>query len=396
MFLNCLPRNLDMELVKFILRNTMRHRLRTLLTVFGMAVAILAFCLLRTVVDAWYAGVSAASPNRLITRNATSLMFPLPLSYRDKIMHVEGVNQVAYANWFGGVYIDARHFFPRMAVGPGSFLDLFPEFVVPSDQLRSFRHRKNGCIVGRKLVKEYGWKIGEIIPITGNIYPGDWQFVIVGIYKGARKTTDETQLLFRWDYLDEVMKQTMPRRAGQVGWYIVQIKDPKNAAAISQKIDGLFKNSLAETITETEKAFQMGFVAMTEAIVVAVRIVSFVVIAVILVVLANTMVMTARERTAEYAVLKTLGFGNRFLSTLIAGESVAISLAGGVLGTAFAFPVADVFSKQIGPLLPVFEIHWQTVATGFGISLGIGLLAALFPAWRAVHVRIAEALSHLG
>jgi putative ABC transport system permease protein len=331
-----------------------------------------------------------------VTRNATSLIFPLPLSYRDKIMHIQGVSNVSYANWFAGVYIDSRHFFPRMAIGPESFFDLFPEFIVPPNQLKSFWRQRNACIVGRKLIEEYGWKLGDPITITGNIYPGEWRFVVTGIYRGATKTTDETQFLFRWDYLDEVMKQSLPRRAGQVGWYIVQISEPARAAAISQSIDGMFKNSLAETLTETEKAFQMGFVAMTEAIVVAIRIVSFVVIGVILIVLANTMVMSARERMAEYAVLKTLGFGNGFLSILIAGESVAISVIGGILGMVGSFPVAEVFSKKIGPLLPVFEIHWQTLAMSFGISCGVGLLAALFPASRAMRVRIVEALSHVG
>ena len=168
------------------------------------------------------------------------------------------------------------------------------------------------------------------------------------------------------------------------------------AAHIAQTIDALFKNSWAETLTETEKAFQMGFVAMTDAIVMAVRIVSFVVIAVILLVLANTMTMTARERMSEYAVLKTLGFGNRFLFFLISGESVTIALLGGVLGMALAFPVAHVFAEEMSTLLPVFHIHWQTLLLATALCLGIGLLAAAFPTWRAARIRIASALSHVG
>jgi putative ABC transport system permease protein len=383
-------------MLKLILRNTLRQRLRTMLTVLGMAVAILAFCLLRTVVEAWYAGVSASSPNRLVSRNAISLIFTLPISYRQKILQVPGVAQVAYANWFGGVYIDERHFFPRMAVGPDNFFDLFPEFVIPSDQLKAFWHQRNACIVGRKLVEAHGWKIGDIIPLTGNIYPGDWRFVLRGVYRGAAKTTDETQFLFRWDYLDETVKQKLPLESGQVGWYIVQIKSPSQAGSVSHAIDSLFKNSMAETLTETEKAFQMGFVSMTEAIVVAVRIVSFVVIGVILVILANTMAMTARERMGEYAILKTLGFGNRFLFLLISGESVAIAILGGILGMALSFPIATVFSREIGPILPVFHIQWKTIVIAGGLSCIIGFLAAIFPAWRAMKVRVAEALSHIG
>lgn len=385
-----------MELLKLILRNALRQRLRTTLTVTGMAVAILAFCLLRTVVDAWYAGVSAASPNRLVTRNAISLLFPLPFSYGQKIAGVSGVSRVGYANWFGGIYIDDHHFFPRMAVGHENFFDLFPEFIVSRDQLKAFRYQRNGCIVGRKLVEQYGWKIGDTITMTGNIYPGEWRFVVRGIYRGASKTTDETQFFFRWDYLDETVKKLMPSASGKVGWYIVQIRNPSQAGEISRAIDELFKNSWAETLTETEKAFQMGFVTMTEAIVVAIRIVSFVVIGVILIVLANTMAMSARERTPEYATLKTLGFGNAFLTTLIAGESVAIAMVGGLLGLALSFPTANVFSKQMGSFLPVFRIQSGTIAASLAISLLIGLLSALFPAWRARHVRVAEALGHIG
>ncbi|MCE5241984.1 MAG: ABC transporter permease [Desulfobacteraceae bacterium] len=385
-----------MELFKLIVRNTFRQRLRTGLTVVGMAVAILAFCLLRTLVDAWYAGASAASPNRLVTRNAASLIFTMPISYRDKILQVPGVEEVVYANWFAGIYIDEKHFFPRMAVGPRTFFELYPEFVIPPDRLEAFWNRRNSCIAGRKLAEKYRWKIGDTIPITGNIYPGEWRFVLQGIYTGATRRTDETQFFFRWDYLDEMVKKSMPPIAGQVGWYIVGVRNPAQSATVSQAVDKLFANSPAETLTETEKAFQLGFVAMTEAIVVAIRVVSFVVIGVILVILANTMAMTSRERMPEYATLKTLGFGNRFLAALIAGESVSISILGGTLGIVLTFPIARIFAREMAMLLPIFHVGWQTILMGIGISLSIGLLSAVFPAWRAMRAGIAEALGHVG
>jgi putative ABC transport system permease protein len=385
-----------MELIKLILRNAIRHRLRTCLTVIGMAVAILAFCLLRTVVEAWYLGVAAAAPDRLVTRNAVSLIFPLPIAYRQKILQVPSVRKVAYGNWFGGVYIDERNFFPRMAIGPEYFFDLYPEFVIAPEQLKAFWRQRNGAIAGRKIVEKYRWRLGDTITMTGNIYPGEWQFVLTGVYTGATKSIDETQFFFQWDYLNEKVKQTTLQRADRVGWYVVQIADPYQAGPISLAIDAMFKSSLAETLTETEKAFQMSFVAMTEAIVIAVRVVSFVVIGVILLILANTMAMSARERMAEYAVLKTLGFGNRFLSVLIAGESVTIALIGGSLGIAMAFPVAMVFSANLGALLPVFHISNNTLFFGFAISWAIGLMAALFPTWRATHVHIVDALRHIG
>jgi len=385
-----------MEILRLIYRNTLRQRLRTVLTIMGMAVATLAFCLLHTLVNAWYAGVAMASPNRLVTRNAVSLIMPLPLSYRQKILQVPGVRDVVYARWFGGVYVDEKQFFPRIAVGPSNYFDLFPEFVIPPDQMRMFLTQRNSCIAGRKIADKYGWKLGDTIPLTGNIYPGDWQFVLRGVYRGATTATDETVFLFRWDYLDEAVRKATPLRSGNVGWYIIQVNDPVQAAAVSEAVDSLFKNSLAETLTETEKAFQLGFVAMTEAIVVAIRLVSFVVIGVILVVLANTMAMTARERMPEYATLKTLGFGNRFLAALIAGESVVIASIGGSLGMVLSFPFAEVFSRQLSTLLPIFHLEWTTLLMSFSLSLGIGVISALLPVWRATRVRIAEALGHIG
>lgn len=366
------------------------------MTISGMAVAILAFSMLNTIIEAWYAGVSAASPNRLVTRNAVSLMFPLPLSYRTRILQVPGVQQAVYANWFAGVYIDERHFFPRIAVGPESYFDLFPEFIIPSDQLKAFWSQRNACLAGRKLIDQYGWKIGDTITITGNIYPGEWRFVLRGIYRGANKNTDETGFFFNWNYLDETLKKASSNRAGRVGWYIVQIQNPSESGTISQAVDGLFKNSWAETLTETEKAFQAGFVAMTQAIVVAIQVVSYVVIGVILVILANTMAMTSRERMPEYATLKTMGFGNRHLWLLIAGESLFISMLGGALGIALSFPAASIFESKLSNLLPIFTIHSRTLVLCALVSFAIGIISAVLPILRAGRVRIAEALRHVG
>ena len=335
-----------MQFLKLVLRNTFRQRLRTFLTIFGMAVAILAFCLLNTIIETWYLGVNSASPNRLVSRNAVSLIFTLPLSYRSKIIQVPGVNQAAYANWFAGIYIDERHFFPRMAVSSENFFSLFPELVISPDELKAFRSQRNACIAGRKLVEQYGWKLGDTITLTGNIYPGEWRFVLRGIYRGATKTIDEAQFFFNWNYLDETLKKTSPTRAGQVGWYVIQILDPTAAGQISQSIDALFKNSWAETLTETEKAFQAGFLAMTEAIVVAIRVVSYVVIGVILVILANTMAMTSRERTPEYAILKTMGFGNGISGCLFRENPYLFPRWAGLWGFSFLFRLQRCFRAK--------------------------------------------------
>lgn len=385
-----------MFLLKLLSRNAFRHRLRTLLTILGITVAILAFGLLQTVVSAWYAGVNASSATRLITRNAVSLVFSLPISYQERIRRIEGVSSVSYANWFGGVYITEKNFFPSFAIEPQSYLALYPEFVLPSDQKRAFLADRKGCVVGRKLADRFGWKIGDNIPLKGTIFPGNWEFVIRGIYTGAENSTDESQFFFHWAYLNETLKKTIARRADQTGIYLIELKNPQSAAEVSLAVDAVFKNSLAETLTETEKAFQLSFVAMTEAIVVAIRIVSFVVIIIIMVVVANTMAMTARERIGEYAIFKALGFHGYHVAGLVFGESLFISATGGCIGILLTFPVARKFGEVMGQYFPIFQVEKSTLYMDLLFCLIVGVVAGLFPAWRAVNIKIADGLRRVG
>jgi len=385
-----------MYYLKLILRNALRHRLRTALTTLGIVIAVLAFGLLRTVVDAWYAGAEAAAATRLVTRNAISLVFPLPLTYGDRIRRVDGVRTVSFANWFGGVYISERNFFPQFAVDARSYFKLYPEYVIAPQQMKEFLHDRKAAIVGRKLADTYGWKLGDAIPLRGTIYPGTWTFILRGIYEGRDPGTDAAQFFLRWDYLNDTVTVTQPRRANLVGIFLVDIDDADRAAQVSADIDRTFRNSLAETLTETERAFQLGFVSMSEAIVMAIRIVSFMVILIIMAVMANTMAMSARERLAEYATLKALGFGPAFVRTLVFGESLAIALVGGALGCLLTFPAAAAFAAQMGTLFPVFRVSSETVVMQLAAALGLGVVAALVPAIRASRVRIAEGLRAIG
>jgi putative ABC transport system permease protein len=383
-------------MIKLTWRNTIRHPLRAALTILGMAVAVLAFALLRTVVAAWYSGVNAASPARLVTRNAISLIFPLPIAYLPKIQAVPGIVGVAYGNWFGGIYIDERHFFPQFAVDVRRYFPLYPEYVMPEDQKLAFIQDRRGAAVGRSLATRYRWKLGDPIVLKGTIYPGEWQFVIRAIYDGAEPTTDESRLFFHWDYLNETLKKQGSSRADNVGWYLIKVARPDLAPQVAAQVDALFKNSLAETLTETEQAFALGFVSMTEAILLAIRVVSWVVIGVILVVLANTMAMSARERQWEYAVLKTMGFKGRHLAVLIFGESLLLALAGGLLGEILTFPAVHFFKSQLGQYFRVFPLTRATLALGLAVALLVGLLAALLPSVRAARLSIAAALRKVG
>jgi putative ABC transport system permease protein len=385
-----------MFLLKLIIRNAFRHRLRAFLTIIGVAIAILAFGLLRTLVSLWYLGVESSSSTRLITRSSISLVFSLPISYQERIRQIQGVTKVSTMNWFGGIYISEKNFFPNFAVEPKSFLELYPEFLLPEEMKKAFFADRRGAVAGRKLAAKHGWKVGDTIVLKGTIFPGDWEFVLRGIYQGAQKSTDETQFFFHWDYLNETMRKTVPRRADQVGIYVVGVAKPELAPEVAQAIDATFKNSLAETMTETEKAFQLSFVAMTEAIMIAIQIVSYVVIVIIMVVAANTMAMTARERMAEYATMKVLGFKWYHIGGIVCGESLFIAVIGGIAGIAGIFPIAGWMERELSQFFPVFRISTTTIVLQFVAAVIVGIAAAIFPTWRGATIRIADGLRRIG
>ena len=366
------------------------------MTLLGVAIAMLAFGILRTLVGAWYIGVESSSANRLVTRNKISLIYPLPLAYKNKLFQISGVNGIGYGNWYGGIYRDKKNFFPQFAISGIDYLNLYPEFLLGIEEKKAFEKERQAAIVGQATAKRFGWKIGDTIPLQGTIYPGNVEFVLKGIYKGSQKNTDETAFFFHYDYLNEKLKKDSPAQADKVGYFMVRIKDPDQAPMIAEEIDSLFANSLAETLTETEKAFQMGFVAMTDAILTVVQVISIVVIGIILIVLANTMSMTARERSSEYAVLKTLGFGPGFIFFLICGESLVLALVGGVLGAIMTFPGGMLFQAELKSFLPVFDITVETLLLIMVISCALGFFAAIPPAIRSSRISIGEGLRHLG
>ena len=381
-----------MTIVGLIARNSRRHMLRTSLTIVGLAIAVMAFAVIRTTIDAWYAGAAAASPNRLIVRNAISLVFSLPLAYKEKIAKIDGVTAVSYSQWFGGTYIDESNFFVQFAVDPNTWFNLYPEYIIPDSEMADFQSQRNAVIVGRLLADRFGWKLGDAVRLTGTIYPGDWDFVIRGIYTGAKENTDESQWFFRWDYLDERMKQEMPGRAGQVGDFVIEIANPADAAGISEEVDSTFDNSLAETLTETEESFQLSFVSMASSIITGLRIISFLVIGIILLVLANTMAMTARERISEYALMKTLGFRAFHIIGLIGGESLFIATLGGIAGIALTFPIAALIHAALTNIFPLFSVDPINLIMGGVASLAVGLLAAIFPTLKAIRTSIVDGL----
>lgn len=357
----------------------------------------MAFALLRTVVAAWHAGVEASAPNRLITRHAVSFIFPLPYAYRDRIAQVPGVERVTFAMWFSGIYIDKDQFFARLAVDTDSFFEVYPEFIVPPEELESFKRQRNACVIGIDIVRRYNLKLGDVMLLEGDVFPGQWEFVVRGIYWPRDQTTDPSMMLFHWQYLDERVRRETPDRAGEVGWYVSRIADPGDSAPISETIDRLFANSRAETKTETERAFQQNFLASAGAVITAMDIMSFVIIGILLLVLGNTMIMSARERTHEYAVLKALGFSMRHILTLIAGESLILSILGSGLGLLITLPAVKAFQAALPKgWFPVFYLNPETVLLACLAGLMVGACASLIPLARIFSTRIVEGLRHTG
>jgi putative ABC transport system permease protein len=383
--------------LKLVLRNAFRARLRSGLTVLGLVIALVAFGLLQTVVKSWYAGADMASGTRLITRNSISLVFSLPGYYRDRIRSIEGVKSVAVSNWFGGIWRDERSFFAQFAVDVPNFFAMYPEFRFKPDEWADLVRDRRGAAIGRQLADLYGFKVGDRLPIRGTIYSGNWEFNVRAIYEGRDQGTITRQMYFHYDYLNEYLKQRSPRNADRAGVFVVEVDDSGRAAEIARTIDNEFANSLAETLTETEKAFQLSFIAMIETIIQVISGVSFIVILIILAVAANTMAMTARERIGEYATLKALGFGPPFVARLVLAESVMLGVIGALLAIAATGPVARGFFESVGKqVFAVFEVApitylWQALA-----GLAVGLLAALVPMVRSARIGIVDGLRHVG
>jgi putative ABC transport system permease protein len=367
-----------------------RKKIRTIFTLLSVFVAFLLFGLLMTIRGAFSFGVDIAGIDRLVLIHKISLIMPLPVSYLERLKAMEGVTMATHNTWFGGVYQDPSNFFAQIAVEPEPFMKLYPEYVLPPDQMKAWLDDRQGVIVGADLAKRFGWKIGDRIPIQGTIWlpkQGEtWEFNVAGIYDGEQGI-DKTQFFFRYDYLDE----NRARGEGAVGWYIVKIADPSQAQQMGAKFDAMFANSSAETKTTTEKGFVEGFakqVGDIGAIMVAILVA---VLFTMLLVAANTMAQSVRERTSEMGVLKTLGFSNASILALILGESVLIAVLGGSLGLGLSWLIVQQGDPTNG-MLPIFVLPARDVAVGAAMIVVLGLIAGALPAFTAMNLKITDAL----
>jgi len=373
--------------VRIVVANLLRKKVRALLTVGSFAVALFLFGVLATIRTSFGGGVEVAGADRLAVINKTSLIMPLPISYRDRILAVPGVADVTYSTWFGGVYQDEKNFFPQFAVDADTWFRSYPEFVVPPEQLKAFRADRQGCVVGRGLAKRFGWRIGDRIPLRGTIWTGTWEFNLRGIYDGKRAEDDVNQFWFRYDYLEE--RRTFFK--GLVGWYVVRVANPDEATKIVEEIDARFADSPYETSTQTERAFAAGFVKQMGNIEFLILSIGGVVFFTLLLVTGNTMAIAVRERTGELAVLKTLGYSDRAVLALVLAESATFAGVGGGIGLALAKGFTMGGDPTHG-MLGNFYLSSGTLAFGFALAIVVGLAAGLPPALAAMRLDIVEAL----
>jgi putative ABC transport system permease protein len=370
--------------------NLFRKKTRTVLTVGSFAVALFLFGILAVVDGAFQQGVDVAGVDRLVVLNRVSIIQPLPLAYRDRLARIAGVAHVTFANWFGGVYQDERNFFPQFAIDREGYRQMYPEFIVPDDQWQAFLGDKEGAIVGEALAERFNWKIGDRIPIKGAIFVGNWEFNIRGIYRGRRVQDDTTQFWFRWDYLDE--RKTFSK--GLVGWYVVRIANPDDAVRLVKAIDAQFANSPYETKTDTEKAFAASFVKQMGNIQLLIMSIGSVVFFTLLLVTGNTMAIAVRERTRELAVLKAVGFTDRFILALVIAETILISVIGGGIGLGLA-KLFSLRGDPTGGLLPFFYLPPDSIVIGLVLALAVGLAAGILPALSASRLRVVDALRRI-
>jgi putative ABC transport system permease protein len=375
--------------------NLKRKKLRTLLTLLSILVAFVLFGFLSAIKQALAGGVTLAGQNRLWVRHKVSIIQSLPEFYKARIERIPGVASATHQTWFGGSYQDAKNFFPQMPVVPEEFLETYPEFLLLPEEKEAWFKTRTGAIVGRKTADRFHWKVGDKIPILSSIFAKKdgsrlWEFDIVGIYDGADKNTDTTQLFFHYDYFDEARMWNK----GQVGWYIVRVKDPAEAAEVAKRIDDEFENSDAETKAEPEGAFLQGWAKQIGDITLITATILSAVFFTILLVAGNTMAQSVRERTGELGVLKAIGFTNAQVLSQVLGESCVLAMLGGGLGLGLSWAMIA-RGDPTGGMLPLFFFPPRDVVLGVALSVALGLVAGIFPALQAMRLRVADALRRM-
>lgn len=379
-----------MTLAGLVRANLARNKTRTALTVASVVVAFFLFGLLRSVITSLDASADLGSEARLVVSSASGITFVLPEAYANRLSGFDGVSSVTWSNWFGGYYQNPQDFFAQFAVEADTWLPMYPEVEITAGSGDAFLRERTAALVGVGLLEKYGWQVGQTVTLKGTIFAGDWEFIIRAAYTPTNPSFGDENMYFHYDYLYE-------RSQGQIspGWFAVQLTDPDRAADIAAAIDAQFRNSTAPTKTETERAFQAGFVTMWGNISFLVRAIGTAVFFAILFVSANTMMMAARERTGEVAVLKTLGFSNRMLGGMVVIESLIITVVGGGIGL-FMARGALMGNNPLKSFFPGLGVTGGTLLFGLLLAVALGLVTGAIPAWQTTRLSVAGALRRIG
>jgi len=378
--------------------NLRRNKLRSALTIAGVAIAILAFVLLRTIVEAWTAQSSDVANDRIVTRHKVTFVLSLPKRYVDEVRGMKEVKIATWANWFGGK--DPNHdtdFFQALACDEKTFFEVYDDMRTTPEQLKAFKEDRQGAIVGEKLLKRLGWKVGETVTLTSQIFPGNWEFHIVGTYEALKKAVDPASFLFHWDMLNERMPKAFQ---DQVGWIVARVGVGSSAVDTSKAIDDKFESSDVQTKSQDERSFQQSFLGMFSAILTALNIVSAVILGIMMLILGNTVAMGVRERTGEYAVLRAIGFLPRHIALLVIFEAGVLGIVGGGVGLGLAYPFINLgmgrfIEENFSNFFPFFRITPESGAISMAIAVGLALCASLPPAVNAYRLHVVEALRRI-
>lgn len=387
-----------MNLFTVAAKNAGRNKGRTFLTMLGASFAIILFVLLRTVLSMWDIGIEAAAKDRIGSRHKVSFILPLPKRYIDDFRTVQGVKTATFASWFGAKEPNhPNEFFATLAVESKSYFDVLDEMKVDPAVKQKWLENRKGAIIGDVLGRKMGWKPGDRITLTGTIYPGDWQFEVIGYYEATRKSVDRSQLIFHWDYLNDSLPE---RRRDQIGWIMARIDDPSKSGDVSKAVDKMFDERDVQTVTMSEKAMGLSQMAMISAILAALNIVSVVILLVMTLILGNTIAMGVRERTNEYGVLRAIGFQPRHLVLFIVGEAATVGLLAGLLGLGLSYPIVELgmgrfLEENMGSFFPYFRIDRLTMIAAIALSVGLSVAASLIPAYRASKLSVTDALRRI-
>jgi putative ABC transport system permease protein len=387
-----------MTLRRIAVRNLSRNKFRVLLTIFGVAVAVVAFVLLRTVVWAWESGKEFAANDRVVTRHKLAFVMSLPKRYVDVVRQTPRIRATTYASWFGGRDPNhEREFFGAFAVEPSTYFDVYSEIHVDPEALAAWRAERRAAIVGDVLAAKLGWHVGQKVTLQSGIYPGDWEFSIVGIYTASARSVDRSSFLLRADYLND---QVVGRQKDQIGWIVSRVDDPTRTADVSVALDRAFEEQDVPTLSQDERSFNAAFLGGFSAVLRALDVISFGVLTIMLLVLGNTIAMAVRERTNEYGVLRALGFLPKHVVFFILCESLLLGALGGVIGLGIAYPFINLglshwVEENMGSFFPYFRLEGAAIAGAMAVAVVVGLLAGGIPAFRASRLRVVDALRRI-